>query len=134
MIVHGPSSTELQLMFFIVLKLVVNLNRGEWNHLARGTAFLLRNRGVHRYKSAFEQTMLESQLSYVVRDSLSCLDQVRKGLIFLVTAWSIHEAQRILFFMLPRMARSHFAKRLFSFSKIPTVSFKLASSAFSDPD
>lgn len=44
----------------------MNVNGGRWTHLARGTAVLLHSRGVHRYKSAFDHAMLESQLSITV--------------------------------------------------------------------
>lgn len=49
-----------------LVKLVVNVNSGEWSQLARGTAVLLYSRGLHRYTTAFDHAMLESQLSYVV--------------------------------------------------------------------
>jgi hypothetical protein len=62
---HG-NSLELWLSVNCLIKLVVNVDRGEWSHLARGTAFLLYSRGVHRYTTAFEHAMLESQLPFVV--------------------------------------------------------------------
>ncbi|KAK0510943.1 hypothetical protein JMJ35_006495 [Cladonia borealis] len=46
-------------------ELVVNIDIGEWSQLARGTAYLLYSRGVHRYTSDFDHALLESQLTYV---------------------------------------------------------------------
>ena len=50
-------------------ELVVNVDKGEWSSLARGTALLLQSRGVHRYNDAFDHAMLESQLPYIVGDA-----------------------------------------------------------------
>jgi hypothetical protein len=61
------SQPQLWLIFNHAIKLVFNGDTGKWSHLARGTAFLLYSRGVHRYTSAFDYTMLESQLGFVVR-------------------------------------------------------------------
>ena len=48
------------------VKLVVSSDRGQWSHLAHGTTVLLYSRGVHQYTSAFDHSMLESQLSVIV--------------------------------------------------------------------
>ena len=49
------------------IKHVMNVNGGKLSQLANGTSVLLRSRGVHRYKDAFDHAMLESQLSVTVR-------------------------------------------------------------------
>ncbi|KAG9230099.1 hypothetical protein BJ875DRAFT_166932 [Amylocarpus encephaloides] len=43
----------------------------DWTQLARGTALLVYARGVERYKSDFELSMLHSQLSYIVAQSMA---------------------------------------------------------------
>lgn len=48
------------------MKLVVNVDRGQWSHLGHGTTALLYSRGVHQYTGAFDHAMLESQLSIIV--------------------------------------------------------------------
>ena len=49
-----------------LIKLIINVDRGRWSHLARGTTFLLHSRGVQRYTDSFDHAMLESQLSIAV--------------------------------------------------------------------
>ncbi|KAF4633282.1 hypothetical protein G7Y89_g4828 [Cudoniella acicularis] len=51
-------------------ELVVNIDSGEWSHLARGTSTLFSSRGIQRYQTAFEQAMLHSQLSYIIGQSM----------------------------------------------------------------
>lgn len=51
-------------------ELVINGDREQWGHLAHGTTVLLHSRGVHRYSSAFDHAMLESQLSVIFSQSL----------------------------------------------------------------
>lgn len=51
-------------------ELVVSADRGQWSNLAYGTTVLLRSRGVHQYTSAFDHSMLESQLSVIFSQSL----------------------------------------------------------------
>ena len=48
------------------LKLVLNVDRGQWIHLGYGTTVLLHSRGVHQYTNSFDHAMLESQLSVIV--------------------------------------------------------------------
>ena len=50
-------------------ELVVNVNRGEWNQLVRGTSLLLEHRGVHRYTNAFDRALLDSQLAFILAQS-----------------------------------------------------------------
>ena len=45
-------------------------DKEEWSQLANRTAALLYSRGVDRYKSDFEQAILESQLPFVVSQSI----------------------------------------------------------------
>lgn len=61
--VHRP---EMLLSTTDLIKLVINVDRGQWSHLAHGTTVLLHSRGVHRYTGAFDHAMLESQLSVIV--------------------------------------------------------------------
>ncbi len=49
-----------------LVKLVINVDRGQWSHLGHGTTVLLYSRGVQRYTDAFDHAMLESQLSVIV--------------------------------------------------------------------
>ncbi|EDN99307.1 predicted protein [Sclerotinia sclerotiorum 1980 UF-70] len=46
--------------------LAVNIDKGRWGDLARGTAKLIQARGVYRHTDPFDLGMLESQLSYIV--------------------------------------------------------------------
>lgn len=57
---------EMRLIVNDLVKLVVNVDRGQWSHLGHGTTALLYSRGVHSYTSAFDHAMLESQLSVIV--------------------------------------------------------------------
>jgi hypothetical protein len=65
----NPNESEWCLSTNHLFKLVVNIDRGGWSELARGTAFLLYSRGVDRYTSAFDHSMLESQLGFIVGDA-----------------------------------------------------------------
>lgn len=51
-------------------ELNVNFDRGKWGQLSHGTAFLLQYRGVSRYMNAFDYAMLESQVSFVIRQAI----------------------------------------------------------------
>lgn len=53
-----------------VCELALNIGRGEWTQLARGTACLLESRGTSRYASPFEHAMLDSQLPYIFGQSM----------------------------------------------------------------
>ncbi len=53
-----------------LLQLIVNVNRGEWSQLARGTHALMESRGPSRYKDHFDLPLLESQLGFIVGPSL----------------------------------------------------------------
>jgi hypothetical protein len=65
----NPNESQWRLSTNHLFKLVVNIDRGGWGELARGTAFLLHSRGVNRYTSAFDHSMLESQMGFVVSDA-----------------------------------------------------------------
>ncbi|KAH6711179.1 hypothetical protein BKA61DRAFT_613220 [Leptodontidium sp. MPI-SDFR-AT-0119] len=47
-------------------ELVVNVDRGEWSDLFRGTISLLRSRGIQLYNNEFDHAMLESQLGFIL--------------------------------------------------------------------
>lgn len=109
------------------IKHVINVGGGEWSYLANGTSVLLRARGVHRYKNAFDHAMLESQLSVTVRTMytahlhnvyISPLTSIFSGIV-----QSIVAAQRTLFLSLPRMASSHMPKPSLAFSKLAITNF-----------
>ncbi|KAE9366811.1 hypothetical protein N431DRAFT_495200 [Stipitochalara longipes BDJ] len=46
-------------------ELIVNIDRGEWSQLARGTHALMESRGPSRYKNPFDLALLESQLGFI---------------------------------------------------------------------
>jgi hypothetical protein len=52
------------------MQLIVNVDRGEWSQLARGSHILMESRGPSRYQNPFDLALLESQLGFIVR--LSC--------------------------------------------------------------
>ncbi|RDL36967.1 uncharacterized protein BP5553_04400 [Venustampulla echinocandica] len=54
-----------------VCEIIVNDDRAEWSHLARGTARLLSARGSQRYTTDFEHAMLHAQLSHVIAQAVS---------------------------------------------------------------
>ena len=64
------SETLCASVLLSMCELVVNINRGKWNQLIRGTSLLLKHRGVHRYTNAFDRALLESQLGFILAQSL----------------------------------------------------------------
>ena len=104
------------------VKLVVSADRGQWSHLAHGTTVLLRSRGVHQYTSAFDHSMLESQLSVIVcstcaiRILLWCAQSLLTRLLSVIVQ-SITEAQRTLFPAVAGMAELNIAKSSLAFSE-----------------
>ncbi|ESZ90949.1 hypothetical protein SBOR_8667 [Sclerotinia borealis F-4128] len=63
------SETLCASLLLQMCELVVNVDKGKWGDLVRGTAQLIQRRGVERYKDPFDLGMLESQLSYIVVQS-----------------------------------------------------------------
>ncbi|KAB8293772.1 hypothetical protein EYC80_009257 [Monilinia laxa] len=63
------SETLCASLLLQICELAVNVDKGKWSDLARGTAQLIQARGVHRYTDGFDLGMLESQLSYIVVQS-----------------------------------------------------------------
>ena len=103
---HGQITDRSSADFFS--KLNVNFDRGEWGQLSHGTAFLLQYRGVNRYRNAFDYAMLESQLSFVVCNTLSppmCTVLIKLGAMAR-TDPSIYRVRRTLFSRLAGMATS----------------------------
>ena len=84
------------------IKLAVSDGRGQWSHLAHGTTVLLYSRGVHQYTSAFDHSMLESQLSVIVCSTcashilLWCAQSLLTHILPVIVR-SIPEVQRTLF-------------------------------------
>ena len=104
------------------VKLVVSADRGQWSNLAYGTTALLRSRGVHQYTSAFDHSMLESQLSvivcstYAVHILLWCAQGLLTRLLSVIVQ-SITEDQRTLFPAIARMAKLNIAMSELAFSE-----------------
>ncbi|RAL62681.1 hypothetical protein DID88_004524 [Monilinia fructigena] len=63
------SETLCASLLLQMCELAVNVDKGKWGDLARGTAQLIQARGVYRYTDPFDLGILESQLSYIVCDS-----------------------------------------------------------------
>ncbi|KAF7858928.1 hypothetical protein EAF04_008969 [Stromatinia cepivora] len=63
------SETLCASLLLQMCELVVNVDKGKWGDLVRGTAQLIQARNVHRYTDPFDLGMLESQLSYIVVQS-----------------------------------------------------------------
>ena len=101
---------------------MVSPDRGQWSHLAHGTTVLLYSRGVHQYTSAFDHSMLESQLSVIVCRTgaihipLWCAHSLLTRLLSVVVQ-SITEDQRTLFPAVARMAKLNIAKSNLAFSE-----------------
>ena len=82
----------------VFIKLIVNVDRGEWSRLSQGTAFLLEARGANGYSSAFNFALLESQLSFAVcaanHAHYSLLEEMQYTLTpdLREIAWSFHES------------------------------------------
>ncbi|KAM3066962.1 hypothetical protein ACMFMG_007106 [Clarireedia jacksonii] len=47
-------------------ELALNVDKGKWGDLSRGTAQLIQTRGAGKYVDPFDHGMLESQLSYII--------------------------------------------------------------------
>ncbi|KAJ8062769.1 hypothetical protein OCU04_008027 [Sclerotinia nivalis] len=63
------SETICASLLLQMCELAVNIDKGRWGDLARGTAQLIQARGVYRHMDPFDLGMLESQLSYIVIQS-----------------------------------------------------------------
>lgn len=69
------SETLCASILLSLCELVVNVNRGKWNHLVQGTYLLLKHRGVHRYTNAFDRTLLESQFGFILAQSFRFMEE-----------------------------------------------------------
>ncbi|OBT66053.1 hypothetical protein VE03_03188 [Pseudogymnoascus sp. 23342-1-I1] len=80
-------------------ELIVNDDIGDWSGLAGGTKFLIRSRGVHRYNSPFDLAMLESQMSFVLGQSLKSKEPCFlcapewQALVLQIPAWPFQNLQ-----------------------------------------